>query len=64
MLVHDIHYVNLNMVLSNFGGLVVSLKGLIIGLFSIFVFKSWDRSILKECSEIKNMKKDDIPIQL
>ena len=43
-------------VLTSIGGTATAFKLLILGLFSIFIYKEWELSIVKDCMDDQNFK--------
>ena len=52
----NVNFMEISSVLTNVGGTATACKALIIGAFSIFIFKEWELSIIKDCLDDDEFK--------
>ena len=60
MVVTNVKYTSLKNILSDIGGLFTSIYAVIVLIFSLVVYKSWETSIYKECTGKTKMEQSDM----
>ena len=54
----EVKYMQIDDILSSFGGLYTSLAGIIISFCSFFILKSWESSLMKSCYGVDTISED------